>query len=89
MNNRVTDKQQFVRPSIGRLTNTRNIVSTLPGYNQQTTKKKNALWNTDFQTYNPPMAYRVLEQDKKGGAIILMIGAAILGLIIAVCVGAI
>lgn len=69
--------------------NTRGIVSTLPGYNQQTTKKKNALWNTNFQTYNPPMAYRVLEQDKKGGAAIIAIGAAILGLIIAACVGAI
>ena len=46
--------------------NTRGIVSTLPGYNSQTTKKKNALWNTNFQTYNPPMAYKILEQDKKG-----------------------
>ena len=69
--------------------NTRGIVSTLPGYNSQTTKKKNALWNTNFQAYNPPMAYKILEQDKKGGAMIIMIGAAILGLIIAACVGAI
>ena len=53
------------------------------------TKKKNALWNTNFQTYNPPMAYKILEQDKKGGAMIVMIGAAILGLIIAACVGVI
>ena len=69
--------------------NTRGIVSTLPGYNSQATKKKNALWNTNFQAYNPPMAYKILEQDKKGGAMIIMIGAAILGLIIAVCVGVI
>ena len=69
--------------------NTRNIAGSLPGYNSQATKKKNALWNTNFQTYNPPMAYKILEQDKKGGAMIVMIGAAILGLIIAVCVGVI
>ena len=69
--------------------NTRNIAGSLPGYNSQATKKKNALWNTNFQTYNPPLADRILEQDKKGGAAIIMIGDAILGLIIAVCVGAI
>ncbi len=69
--------------------NTMNIASTLPGYNCSTTKKKNALWNTNFQAYNPPMAYKVLEQDKKGGAAIIAIGAAILGLIIAVCIGVI
>lgn len=69
--------------------NTREIVGSLPGYNSQTTKKKDALWNTNFQTYNPPMAYRILEQDKKGGAVAVMIGAAILGLIIATCIGVI
>lgn len=67
--------------------NTRDIVSTLPGYNREKTTKSKGMWNTNFQTYNPPMAYKVLEQDKKGGAGIIMIGAAILGLIIAICIG--
>ena len=69
--------------------NTRDIVSTLPGYNRVGTTKNKGMWNGDFQSYNPPMAYKVLKQDKKGGAGIIMIGAAILGLIIAICVGAI
>lgn len=66
---------------------TREIVGTLPGYNKAEPKKSKSVWNTDFQSYNPPMSYKVLEQDKKGGACIVMIIAAIVGLIIAACLG--
>lgn len=56
--------------------------------NNQNKKNKNriGLWNTDFQSYNPPTAYKVLEQEKAGGAGVVMILALIIGLIIAACV---
>ena len=66
---------------------TREIVGTLPGYNRVPSKKSKPVWNTDFQSFNPPLAYRVQQQEKKCGAGFVMICALIIGLIIAACVG--
>lgn len=69
------------------MTNTRDIVRELPGYNKKQYHKSRAVWNTDFQSFNPPLAYKIQAQESKGGAGIVMICAAILGLIIAACLG--
>lgn len=52
-------------------------------------QKPKAVWNTDFQSFNKPTVYRVQEQERKGGAGIIMLLALVVGLIIAASVGAI
>ena len=72
---------------VGKNVNHSNILRSLDGYNPTPTYTRRKGWNMDFQSYNKPLAYRVLEQDKNGGAGVIMIVALILGLIIAGCLG--
>lgn len=62
---------------------TSKIVSTLPGYNRKPQYKQKGLWNTDFQSYNPSLAYKV--QKRSDGGLFYMIIALIIGMIIAAC----
>ena len=71
---------------VGKNVNHSEIIKGLPGHNKKNAYKPRG-WNMDFQSYDPPLATKILEQDKKGGAVVVMLGALILGLIIAACLG--
>ena len=65
--------------------NSVEILRSLPGHNRQPQYKPKG-FNTDFQSYNPPLAYKIRQQDAKGGAMVVMLGALILGAIVAAIV---
>jgi hypothetical protein len=70
---------------IGKNVNSRDILTSLPGVNRVPSSKPRG-FNMDFQSYNPPLAYRIRKQDEEGGAVFWMLVALVVGGIVAAIV---
>ena len=71
---------------IGKNVNSRDILTSLPGVNRVPSSNKSRGFNMDFQSYNPPLAYKIRKQDEEGGGVFWMLVALVVGGIVAAIV---
>lgn len=74
---------------IGKNVNSRDILTSLPGVNRVPSSKPTSKprgFNMDFQSYNPPLAYKIRKQDEEGGGVFWMLVALVVGGIVAAIV---
>ena len=71
---------------IGKNVNSRDILTSLPGVNRVPSSTKPRGFNMDFQSYNPPLAYKIRKQDEEGGGVFWMLVALVVGGIVAAIV---